>query len=272
MDELFKLVGLGTPFLYAGGTYAFFHWLDVNASDEAKAALSRLLSFKEYDRINVSSAVVQAFDRVYTHPLGTLRAFLRSAIITTLISAVVSYELWYLFTTEGAVKWMFEHKALYVVIMSLMLAVTCITDYLFLFIIRRWLVVFSRRPIVSLLASSLIFILVFQVASFSREIITRLVLISDLPGPETFGVLVLSDLYFYFSGVVVFAWMPIMGLSLLVIRLFNLLIPAVSKVQWFLKDGKDHPLIAVGYVAAAIVFLFAVGLRLFLLPSITMRS
>jgi hypothetical protein len=27
MDELFKLLGFGTPVIYAGATYALFHWL-----------------------------------------------------------------------------------------------------------------------------------------------------------------------------------------------------------------------------------------------------
>jgi hypothetical protein len=60
----------------------------------------------------------------------------------------------------------------------------------------------------------------------------------------------------------VFAWMPILGISLLYIRLFNLLTPIVSKVQWALKGGKEHPLIAVGYVAGGIVFLIVIAWRL----------
>jgi hypothetical protein len=43
MDELLKLLGFGTPFIYAATTYGLFHWLDANASDEGKAAISHLL-------------------------------------------------------------------------------------------------------------------------------------------------------------------------------------------------------------------------------------
>jgi hypothetical protein len=92
MDELFKLIGLGTPLLYATGTYGLFHWLDTSASDEANAALFRLISLREYDKAKVSLAIIEIFDKVYSYPLLTWRALLRSAIITLSVSALYMYE------------------------------------------------------------------------------------------------------------------------------------------------------------------------------------
>ena len=88
MDELFKLLGFSTPFIYAAATYALFHWLDANASDEGKAAISRLLDLKDYDSKQVSAAFVEVFDRLYSSPLLDTRAFLRSSVITLAMSGV----------------------------------------------------------------------------------------------------------------------------------------------------------------------------------------
>jgi hypothetical protein len=92
MDELLKLLGLGTPVLYATGTYGLFHWLDTSASDEANAAIFRLISLREYNKPKLSHAIVEIFDKVYSFPLLTWRALLRSAIITLSISALYMYE------------------------------------------------------------------------------------------------------------------------------------------------------------------------------------
>jgi hypothetical protein len=69
MEELLKLLGFTTPFMYAAAAYGFFHWLDENASDEAKAALARTMTFKDYKSEQVASALVEVFDRINTYPL-----------------------------------------------------------------------------------------------------------------------------------------------------------------------------------------------------------
>jgi hypothetical protein len=65
MDKFFDLLGLGTPFLYGAGTYAFFHRLDGNASDEAKAAFARLIEVKRYDSNVISAAIVRSVGAHY---------------------------------------------------------------------------------------------------------------------------------------------------------------------------------------------------------------
>src|ERR1700730_3311239 len=94
MEELLKLLGFTTPLIYATAAYAFFHWLDENASDEAKAALARTMRFKDYKKEQVASALVEVFDRIYTYPLLRWPAFGRSLLFTTVVSAIWVFELY----------------------------------------------------------------------------------------------------------------------------------------------------------------------------------
>ena len=57
IEEFLKALGFNT--LYAAA-YAFFHWLDENASDEAKALLSRTMLLKDYKREQVASASIRS--------------------------------------------------------------------------------------------------------------------------------------------------------------------------------------------------------------------
>ena len=50
LEKLLEHSGYATPFMYAGLAYALFHWLDEKASDEAKAALARTMSLKDYNQ------------------------------------------------------------------------------------------------------------------------------------------------------------------------------------------------------------------------------
>jgi hypothetical protein len=49
MEKLFEALGLGTPFVYAAGTYALFRWLDGDLSEEKKTTFARFLHLGRYD-------------------------------------------------------------------------------------------------------------------------------------------------------------------------------------------------------------------------------
>ena len=49
--------------------------------------------------------------------------------------------------------------------------------------------------------------------------------------------------------------------GILIVRLLTPLSWIVGRTQWFLKEGKEHPLKAIGYVAAVVVFLGTVAGR-----------
>jgi hypothetical protein len=276
MDELLKLLGFGSPVAYAAGTYGLFHWLDTNASDEAKVELTHLLQIRDYDRGRVSAAVVAAFDRVYTRPLLSWRAFFRSAIITVFITVLFGMEV--LISQPAFFKILLNYvpPIMATSVLSSSLITNVGTDYVCLFVIRRWLVAAARRPIMALFVSFVIGAsvvygsIVFRVLglimfdpSFRDEnffsamysTITALFHLPDVAAP---------GLFLLFPAMAVFAWLLLFGMSLGIIRLFNLLAPVVGKVQWAIKGGRERPLIAVGCVAAAIVFVAAVAWRLVL--------
>jgi hypothetical protein len=69
------------------------------------------------------------------------------------------------------------------------------------------------------------------------------------------------SLTFVWPAVIVFAWLPLFALGILTARLLTPLSWIVGRTQWFLKEGKEHPLKAIGYVAAVAVFLGTVTAR-----------
>ena len=56
------------------------------------------------------------------------------------------------------------------------------------------------------------------------------------------------------AAVAVHFWLLLFALGILVLRLLSPLLWAAGKVQWFIEQGQYHPVEAVGYVAAAVVF------------------
>jgi hypothetical protein len=266
MDELAKLLGLGPPLAYAAGTYGLFRWLDANVSDEGKATLFRLIGVREFDKEKVAYAILEVFDRAYTRRLFTLSAFFRSAFFTVLISAIFIYE------TDNLPKFIAWFPADYASVLIPSLLINVFSDYVALFVIRRWLVIASRRPVIALLASPIIGVIVVLAGALLRVAaalvfnpLVREFPIADIPlALETIFSIPYQHLLLLFPATMVFAWLPLFGISLVIIRVLNVLTPIVHKMHWFLKDGQDHPLIAVGYMAGAIVFLIAVAWRLFL--------
>jgi hypothetical protein len=69
VSEALKLLGFGTPFIYASATYGFFHYLDRKASGKAKQAISAWFKPLEYDKAAVATVLVELFDGLYTTPL-----------------------------------------------------------------------------------------------------------------------------------------------------------------------------------------------------------
>ena len=56
------------------------------------------------------------------------------------------------------------------------------------------------------------------------------------------------------AALVVHMWLPLFGLCVLLLRGLNYFRLAVGETQWFLKSGQEHPLDAIGYVGAGLVF------------------
>ena len=56
------------------------------------------------------------------------------------------------------------------------------------------------------------------------------------------------------AAFVVHLWLPLLAISMGVLRMLNYFRKAVGWTQWFLEDGPNHPFEGIGYVASTIVF------------------
>jgi hypothetical protein len=279
LEELSKHFGYVTPFMYAAAAYGFFHWLDENASDEAKAALARTMRLKDYKNEQVASALIEVFDRIYTYPLLRWRAFFRSLLFTTVVSAIYLFEYYYNggnFTLEDCLEVVGRERecspvsSVAAVLGSWMLAFlfNVATDYLSLFVIRPLLIRSGTKPVIGLALGTASGVAITFVANWLRMVALGVL----IHGPEPaqiaylfFGIVdtirffpwsaLGSDLFFVVPALAVFAWLPLFALGIVTARLLTPLSSIVGRTQWFLKEGKEHPLKAVGYVAAIVVFL-----------------
>ena len=63
------------------------------------------------------------------------------------------------------------------------------------------------------------------------------------------------------AAFVVHLWLPLFAVCVVFLRALNYLRLAVGGVQWFVKKGREHPLDAIGYVAAGLVFVITVAIQ-----------
>lgn len=272
--------GMAAPLLYAGAVFGIFAWLDRKASSDARLALASRLSSISYDRKAISAAIIEMFDRIYTNPLLTWKAFVRSAWISTAVTFVaflnVGYWLSTLLTSDVLITY-----GLVPLISNIL------SDYISLLVVRWWLATNWKSPLVQITIGSLIgAIIVFLfylvrvwVGSFVEDLIlswddpfmssmkdhidsavglARASLLvpwvtSEMSLAEKWDV-VRSELVL--AAVAVHFWLPLFGVGIAVIRIARYLAPSVVFVQWFLDQGDKHPYEAVGYVAATLVFIF----------------
>jgi hypothetical protein len=151
------------------------------------------------------------------------------------------------------------------------------TDYLSLFAIRSLLIRSGTKAVMGLSLGTLSAATIIFVANVLRGLVLFLNSI-DLPGVWRYPTLLWGTLstqlfsmdtfsiwhtgaLFIWPAVAVFAWLPLLALGILTIRALTPLSWIVAKAQWALREGDQHPLRAIGCVAAVAVFSIAVGLR-----------
>ena len=81
--RLVQLIGLKVPFYLGAATYGIFWWLDNNIADEHSQVISSWLHGRSQHKPDLGNLIITIFDRIYTSPLLSLRAFRRSAAIST---------------------------------------------------------------------------------------------------------------------------------------------------------------------------------------------
>jgi hypothetical protein len=259
--------------VYLGATFGFFHWLDKKASGPAKTAISQWLKSKQYSTQAMGEAILEFFDRVYTALLLSWRSFRRSALITICATIVVVYEL---SPPHGyrLTRFLLEGLEGDWLLLLLFLVTNIISDYIALFIVRHFLSVGQQRPIWAAIVGAIAGIATVILLWILREMIissgtffpirvgfggtSEPDLLDIMHGPIGLWDL-LSDypewLSFSLPALAVHIWLPFFVLCLGIFKLLNMARVAVGWTQWFIKQGRDHPLDAVGYVAALIVLL-----------------
>ena len=269
MEELAKKFAeyLGDPYVAAVGygalAYGFFHWLDEKASDEAKAALARTMRFKDYKNEQIASALVEVFDRIYSYPLLRWQAFGRSLLFTTVVSAIYVFELSRYGYIETWDRW---RIALLLYVLSwqqllIALLFNVLSDYLSLFVIRPLLIRSGTKPVIGLGLGAVSGAAIILAVNVLRENVVRVVWHCDGCRSLLLWDYLVPNVKMVWPAMVVLAWLPLFALGILTARLLTPLSWVVGKTQWFLKEGKEHPLKAIGYVAAVVVFIGTVALR-----------
>jgi hypothetical protein len=256
LTEVLKLLGFASPFVYAAATYGVFHWLDKKASGPAKKALTARLQSQPPDKETLANYALEVFDRIYSKPLWHLRAFCRSAVITTALCAVV----WFQSETFGPDIWMGKPD---VILVLSSLAVNVGADYISLFLIRKLLTAAGRRPAVGLVISFIVGAIVVYIAWVLRA---SAYVFSTFDDPidiinkySVFGFPFLMALWELSAPALgVHLWLPLFALAIGLTQVCGWLFKAVGWMQWFLKQGQHHPFQAVGYVASVIVFVSSV--------------
>jgi hypothetical protein len=267
LPEVLKLLGVTTPFIYASAAYVFFHWLDRKASGPAKRAISGWLEPREYDKAAVAAAIVELFDRVYTRPLLTWRAFSRSTIITFAVMVVSFYEL---VSLPNPKVW--DGSATMNTAIAIFIITNLVSDYIALFVVRALLVTMGLKPFKALLVGPTVGICLVILVIAARDTFTVLITGSPSSAFTSAQSYIESTLFYMRSldeyramslaALAVHLWLPFLASCIGLLKALQYLLLTVDRMKWFIKQGKQHPLDAVGFVAAPVVFIGAVAVQI----------
>jgi hypothetical protein len=196
--------------------------------DKQRRQSPRGYSLKEYDKTAVADAMVEIFDRLYTKPLLGWRAFVRSALFTICMSAIFLYEFGRL--SEGELTRLMTSGEFAWIIPTSHLLVNTVCDYVALFIIRRFLVIGRRRPIIAISLGpiagiSIVFVSFLLVAMFTFKPYGEALDIAaiDFAALEEDLERIIIPLKFTLPALqvaafVVHMWLPLFGLCVILLR------------------------------------------------------
>lgn len=237
--------------------YTLFWLLDKNAAPHARKAMSDWFAGPKYNKENVASLILYAFDRVYTPRLFSLKAFFISAALSTAATCLISYQLYPLVWT---VTWHLPDLRNDTLTQ---LGSNIVADYVSLFFIRRWLVLAGRRPLMALTTAPIIGVLIVVVVY----------LIHDVGGFSlrtwTFRLSYFVDDFYNWSrffanagvrrallipAIVVHLWLPLFAIGVVVAQALNSVKTAGGFAQWFFVRGNARPFRSVGAIAAVFTF------------------
>lgn len=267
LEKALGLIGLSAPFVYAGGMYSLCLLLDRNASLAAKKALSQWLQAERYTGGHVSNLALQIFDRIFSAPLLSIHAFMRSAALSLAVMTIVIYSLFpmifYFYVDVPEIRPLWSYHVLK----------NIFCDYCSLFIIRRWLIVAGSRPVFAMItgpffgaAAVYVIYIVLDVTRFSLLISGEFHLIYFVQGTLQYLRQFqqhTANSVFTTAAFAVHGWLLLFGIGMAAAKLINSFRSATSWAQWFLKNGRQHPFRAVGLTSSCLVFVCATIAQLF---------
>jgi hypothetical protein len=268
VKDFFQALGLGTPFIFAAATYGFFLWLDRNASAPASKAISSWLKGQSYSGIDVKGAVISAFDRLYSSPLLGLKAFFRSAVISSIVLFAHNWFMVFVYSSIG------EHLSIKRMLIPeipdmIFFILIILFDYISLFPIRRCLSFAGDRPFLALslavvvggcvvMGAFLTISLAIIGYNLGIEYIGKISFTQTIESSSLeFVILMFAPVFF------IHLWLPLFLIGALGVRVIYLFFSVVNWAQWFLRGGYQRPIRAVGMGAAIFIFAGTAMVRAF---------
>lgn len=264
------LFGFGYALTLAVSTWCFFRFLEKHASPRARQALNEWIDADAISGFDLKSAILASFDAVYTYPLFRLRAFSRSALFSLMVTAVVALGIPGLYHLT-VVTWRFG-------LIFYTVGAIIISDYISLFVVRKWLSFMGNRPLLTLtlapiVGAAIIFGTYLAAFNIHYALMTGhffpLAIFVELPDvirerpelKETVNAISeISTMIFavffrlMLAAVFVHLWLPLMAAGLVAARVLVLIGRGLIWSRWFLRRGRQQPFIATGLVASIIVF------------------
>jgi hypothetical protein len=162
LQKLAEWTGLGAAFTVAASVYYFFHLADSRASREAKEAILNWMKPLPYDAKAVSLAILEIFDRLYSYPLLSWRAFRRSAVFSIAAFFVISIIFWIKHRPPLA-----DVPLVIAIAIAIISVIFVVVDYLSLFLVRKLLVLSSGRPWLAISSGVALGILIIEITSLA---------------------------------------------------------------------------------------------------------
>jgi hypothetical protein len=259
-------------------TYSLFDWFDrKEASAPRKRAISAWLKGQPYQQLELKSAVIGAFDRLYGFPLMSITGFFRASFVSLIIYVgfqcvrlLTSEELRNLFVNQAA-----STPAQLVLSYFSYFTIFIASDYISLLIVRHRLVIGFRKPFISLcrnfiLGTAIVIgsCVVVWLVTYGVDVIYKTSDYHDMAIPQFLGHELILIFYHpeYFSGVMpaflAHVWILLLVVGAVGVRLIFWFFCAVAGVQWLIRRGDERPITAIGMVAAVLVFAVALAWQL----------
>jgi hypothetical protein len=150
MNQLLKVIGATAPLAYAAAVYGLFLFLERNASPAAKRTIAGWIKKEPYTSEYVANITVYVFDRLFSYPLLGWRPIVRTALMSLILASIIVYTNYsmmffiYAHVPEMRPQWTYH------------LAKNMFSDYCSLFVVRQWLLVGARRPLLALMTGPLV--------------------------------------------------------------------------------------------------------------------